>query len=361
MNGMLIEGNWYPQGSADFRPAKLKLTADSFQLLIEDQIKQQGTIDSLLISDRIGNIERRITFADGSVFASSDNRAVDQIKSSGIKGFIHRLEASMGWVVLALFITITAVFGFAKWGLPWSSHQIAHALPDDVNQAISVGALDFLDEHMLSPSELDQDRQQQISSHFLELASLVDKEKLSLKLHFRSWTMGEKQIPNALALPSGDIIVTDRFIELCQSQGEMDSVLLHEIGHVSHRHGLESLIKATFITVIAMSVFGDNSGLADMGVGLGSLLLTSSYSRQHESEADVYAFEKMLEAGIDPANFSSIMRRMTADLRDGKVAENQTESDEFMDYFASHPNTQERIDLANKYSECYRQQKSFCD
>ena len=55
--------------------------------------------------------------------------------------------------------------------------------------------------------------------------------------------MGEVEIPNALAFPSGDIVLTDKFVQLSKNQDEIDSVLLHEMGHVVHRHGLEMLIE----------------------------------------------------------------------------------------------------------------------
>jgi len=74
-----------------------------------------------------------------------------------------------------------------------------------------------------------------------------------------------------LALPSGDIVLTDKFIELSENQDEIDAVLLHEMGHVIHRHGLEMVIEGTLVTVAGMLIVGDSNGLADMGVELGSL------------------------------------------------------------------------------------------
>ena len=62
-----------------------------------------------------------------------------------------------------------------------------------------------------------------------------------------------------------------------------------------------------------MFISGDGTMLADMGIGLGSLLISSEYSRSHESEADLFAFEKMLILKIDPENFSSIMDKITSD------------------------------------------------
>jgi|GEM_PF-1479320 len=42
----------------------------------------------------------------------------------------------------------------------------------------------------------------------------------------------DTQIANAFALPSGDILVTDRLMEMAGKPEELDAILLHEIGHV---------------------------------------------------------------------------------------------------------------------------------
>jgi predicted Zn-dependent protease len=120
------------------------------------------------------------------------------------------------------------------------------------------------------------------------------------------------------------------------------------------------LIEGTFVTVAVMMMTGDGSGMGDMGVGLGSALVSSAYSRGHESEADEYAFKKMLQAHIDPKSFSNIMNRMTSYMTEDTNASNENEEDNVLDYFSSHPSTQKRVDLANRYSECFKQGLSVC-
>jgi predicted Zn-dependent protease len=120
-----------------------------------------------------------------------------------------------------------------------------------------------------------------------------------------------------------------------------------------------------------MLATGDNSGVADLGLGLGSLLISSNYSRGHESEADLYAFEKMLVTGIDPQAFSAIMQRMTDYIEEVEpkteesptkenAAENKDETN-VLDYLSSHPNTKQRIERAKKFSECFHQGLVDCE
>ena len=114
-----------------------------------------------------------------------------------------------------------------------------------------------------------------------------------------------------------------------------------------------------------MAITGDSNGMADMGVGLGSLLATSSFSRDHESEADMYAFKKMLIAKMDPAAFSTIMERMTEYIkkeRQSPLEKNHTKKSQknIFDYLSSHPKTEQRIEVANHYSDCFKQKLTIC-
>ena len=61
----------------------------------------------------------------------------------------------------------------------------------------------------------------------------------------------------------------------------MDSIILHEMGHIVHRHTLQTLIESTFISVVVMAVVGDVSVFGDIGIGLGSLVVSSNYSKHH--------------------------------------------------------------------------------
>lgn len=372
----MIQGKWHAEGSAASQVARL-LSPDNKYYVIElaSGEKFEGLLSTLLVGNRLGNIERKITLEDGSVFATKENDKVDSLFKKQLKTnrLIHTLESHMGWVVVALFVTIVTTFAFFKWGVPWTSKQIAHALPEKTNQIIAANTLDFLDKFMFEKSTLNSDKKEKIRQHFhTHIAPLgIENEEIVYKLHFRSWRDGNLSIPNALALPSGDLVLTDKFVELCQSQEEMDSVLLHEMGHVVHRHTLEMVIEGTFISVAVMLMVGDSNGLADMGVGLGSLLVSSSYSRGHESEADRYAFEHMLRAKIDPASFSKIMNRMTLYMQEQTEYKNKKRNteqkeikeskDSFLDYLSSHPNTKKRIEIANEFSECYKKGLTTCE
>ena len=294
---------------------------------------------------------------------------------------MHRLESSLPWIAAAVLGTVLFAVVLLRWGVPWASGRVAQALPPSAGETVSRSTLEFLDRWAFEPSELDGAEVRAIEARLRTRLLPLDARNggLRYRLHVRDWTANGRPVANALALPSGDIVLTDAFVRLCESEDEMDAVILHEIGHVVERHSLERIVQGTFLGALAMLVTGDGSALADMGVGLGSLLIGSHYSRGHEAEADRYAFERMLEAGIDPTAFATIMGRLERSLSreadeapDGGPGEGPDEtpagtSDDApegggaMDYLASHPRSADRIAEARRYSACFRRGETRCD
>ncbi len=362
----MIQGRWYEKGSAtSYKAIFQDIDNIYYKIELDNGRNLKGLIEALSVGNRLGNVERKIILEDGSLFATKENDKVDELLKNKLKinHFIHTLETHIRWVVVALVVTVLFSFSFFKWGIPYASKQIAHALPHKTNQLIASNTLDYLDKYIFNKSTLSIQEMNKIRVHFktnLVPLSIEDKS-ITYTLHFRDWS----DVPNALALPSGDIILTDKFVELCKSQEEMDAVLLHEMGHIVHRHSLEMVIQSTFVSVAVMLIVGDSNGLADMGVGLGSLMVSSAYSRGHETEADLYAFEHMLTANMNPKAFSRIMNRMTEYIQSDKSItkhkpETKNSEDSILDYLSSHPSTKKRVEIANMFAECYRKGLKSC-
>ena len=382
----MLNGHWHAVGSAARLEAELLVNQDQYQLIVEGRVQNSGRLDNLKVSERLGNVERRVTLDDGSVFATQDNEQIDSlfVGSGKLNRLLHRLESNLMMVLIAVVLTALSSVAFFKWGIPAISSAVAYALPHKTNELLSRHTLNFLDDYFFSESELPLARQKEISEHFnstlLPQAIDIDQNdnaeadisEIKFTLLFRKWSIAGEPIPNALALPGGEIIVTDRFVELSESQQEIDAVMLHEIGHIAHRHSLKMIVETTLVTTVVMMVTGDSNGLADMGIGLGSVLVSTNYSRGHESDADLYAFNKMLLAGIDPNAFSRIIDRITKDA-DGAESDQENaskeevdtqivhEQSELLDYLSSHPRTADRIALAEAFALCFKQGLTECD
>lgn len=346
----MIEGTLYENRSSANEDAVLHVSNKNYNIQIEDTIIYHGELASLVISPRLGNIERKITLEDGSVFATKDNDIVDELILKVIKkkNILHKFETNIMFVFISLVLAILFSFSFFKWGIPYLSKKIAYTLPLEVNNVISKNTLKIFDEYIFTPSILNDLQKKEIKSSFeSKLLPLVkQKDKIQYNIHFRQWKSEDKDIANAFALPNGDIILTDKFVEISKNQDEINAVILHEMGHIENRHSMQRLIESTFTAVLIMYISEDTSSLGDLGIGLGSLFINSNYSRSHESQADLYAFEKMLKINIEPKNFANIINRIT---KNSRIIEGS-----ILGYISSHPNTSIRINMAKKYSECYK-------
>ncbi|MGE6795306.1 M48 family metallopeptidase [Psychrobacter okhotskensis] len=394
-----ISGKWYPKDSSVQYAAQLTVAKTRYEVKIvssetgNDSERHQnitGQWSQVTINDRLGNTERKLTLTDGSLFTTHNNDAIDTIINSNKNSDtaskwrlrLHRHETKMTSVLTMLVITVVFVFSFIKWGIPWTSQTVAHALPQQTGEFIGHQSLDFMDRYFLKPTQISGTEQQQIISRFkTRLKPFGGDENIQYRLHFRDMSIGGSSLPNAFALPSGDIILTDKFVELSQNDDEIDAVLLHEMGHVVERHSLEMLTQNSLTTMIVILVLGNPDGISELATGLGTALVSNHYSRQYETEADEFAFNKMLEIGIDPKAFGDILSRMeeysttvsaTTDVDDAthehdddEKVDNEkaeeVEGEKLSDFLSTHPNTQLRIKMAEKYSKCFEQGLKVCE
>ncbi|WP_455374662.1 M48 family metalloprotease [Kaarinaea lacus] len=126
---------------------------------------------------------------------------------------------------------------------------------------------------------------------------------------------------NAFAGPGGYIGVHTGLITSAKSEGELASVLAHEIAHVVQRHLLRSMESsknmslATFGAIIAAMVLGGEVGEAVFASTLaGTAQSQLSYSRAHEQEADRVGIEMLTRAKYNPndmPNFFETLQRQS--------------------------------------------------
>ena len=112
---------------------------------------------------------------------------------------------------------------------------------------------------------------------------------------------------NAFAGPGGFIGVHTGLILSAKTEGELASVLAHEIAHVVQQHLLRSMESsqgmslATFGAIVAAMVLGGQVGEAVFASTIaGTTQSQLSYSRAHEQEADRVGIEMLSRAHYDP-------------------------------------------------------------
>jgi predicted Zn-dependent protease len=166
-----------------------------------------------------------------------------------------------------------------------------------------------------------------------ELARLTSRSNLGWR--FR---VVNTNVVNAFAVPGGFVYVNRGLIERTANMSELAGVLAHEIGHVEHRHSVEQLEQAQRANLgltLAYVLLGRNpSGVERAAIDVGGGLYFSSHSRDAEREADGTAINLLVRAGIDPNGVPSFFQ---------KLLEAQNRGSAGLQWFSTHPTTQERI------------------
>jgi len=137
-------------------------------------------------------------------------------------------------------------------------------------------------------------------------------------------------IANAFALPGGKVYLFDGLLAKAQDPDEIAGVLAHEFGHVRHRDATRMLLHNGGTSFLIGLLFGDITGSGAL-IFASRSLLTSSYSREAEHNADGFAIDLMHQLGRSPKPMGQLLFRVT-----GKEAGG-------LSILAGHPLTEDRL------------------
>ncbi len=346
-------GQWYDGRGSSKTDVRLELD-DNGLFCVFDQhdnvLLHQMNQQSITVSSRLANSPRYLNFPDGQSVETLDNDAVDQwiraYRPGMLSGLVHRLESNLSFVALTLLLVVLMVWGTAQYGVPAVSQSIAKALPAELLDQSSKETLMLLEQKLLAPSQLTDERQQALRQHFSE--AIASHQDLRIQVDFRSSSlMG----PNAFALPNGQIIFTDEIVALAAHDDELLAILGHEIGHVKHKHSLRRLVQNSLYIFILAMMTGDMSGNSELVLTLPVLLAELAYSRGYEEEADHYALEFLNARNIPTHRFSDLMLRLEANQSEKdktedkqQITDDNSDGLEWRRYLSTHPMTKDRVE-----------------
>jgi Zn-dependent protease with chaperone function len=289
-------------------------------------------------SPRLAETPRHLYFPAGEKFETKDNDAVDKAMDTFKRGswlrIVHLLESRKRYVLLALASLLFFMWASMKYGVPAVAKLIAFQLPPSVHDMAGRQGLDFLDRSIFIDSEIDEATRTRLMEHFQPV--IRDHSAYELKILFRK---GGPVGPNAFALPHGTIIFTDEMVQLAEHDDELLAVLIHEIGHIIHRHAMRRIIQDSLLGFVLLAITGDVSGSSELFLGIPVLLTELGYSRQFEREADRYALDRLRSRRTPPIHFARLMRRIDKKLR----AESESHEGEWLNYLSTHPMAEERL------------------
>jgi Zn-dependent protease with chaperone function len=204
-----------------------------------------------------------------------------------------------------LFTLIVAAAAY-RWVLPWAAAVLAPRLPTAFSVTLSDRVIALVDSKWLQPSQLTQQRRDQLKLGFERLTA-NDPALNGAVVLFRH---AGKGIANAFALPDGRIVVFDELVELADSDAEVLAVLGHEAGHFKFHHGLRQLIQSSVVSIAVASYLGDFSQVLTL---LTTMLIQSSYSREFELEADAYGAALLQRSGGSAQTLVLMLEKLDRD------------------------------------------------
>ncbi|ACI21543.1 M48 family metalloprotease [Thermodesulfovibrio yellowstonii] len=127
---------------------------------------------------------------------------------------------------------------------------------------------------------------------------------------------------NAFACPGGIVFLTKGMLKLAKSEDELAAIIAHEIAHVNHRDGINSIKQArwtealTIIGTTAAKQYGDEDLLKLVNIFENSIddilktLIVNGYSKTQEYAADEKALQYLAKAGYNPYALLNVLERL---------------------------------------------------
>lgn len=331
-----VVGSFYRAGSG--RPTKAWLTLDGEEVrvcaLADGSVLGTAPRRDVEVSAKVGSIPRQVSAAQEWMFETADSDGIDRILGRPGDGLLPWLEEFHPKLIVLAVVVLVSVVGIFRFGIPAATHMAVNATPQAVETAIAAGTLQSLELTFFEKSEADPERRIRLEGRFEALlAAYGNSETARLAPNFELLFRKAPLVgPNALALPGGQVILTDELLDLIDDDDLITAILAHEIGHVHHRHSLYALYRSAGVSAMILFLGGDLSQLAEDAVVQGAVLSNLASSRGMEKEADLTAVTLAGAGGYPPTALIEALEELTG----------SCETCDEMSWLSTHPAFKER-------------------
>ncbi|MCK5875088.1 MAG: M48 family metallopeptidase [Alcanivoracaceae bacterium] len=249
------------------------------------------------------------------------------------------------WFNWSVFIGVTAAIILLPLSLLFSMDTltgiIAPKLPASWEENIGESAFAQyrINADLIESDEIDK----ALAALTDPLVNAVGSDRYQFRIHI----IQDPEL-NAFALPGGYIALNSGLILRAESASEVLGVLAHEIAHVTRQHGVRQIMGHAGILLTVQALVGDVSGIMATVAAATPLLLSQSYSRGFESEADEYGFRYLSQAQLDPNGLVSFFEKILEEekKRLEKIEDEDTRTlmTSAGALLSSHPATEKRIE-----------------
>lgn len=228
------------------------------------------------------------------------------------------------FIVVTLLLS-TGVYFALKWGGEWISGVIADVIPTELQEEMGKSTIQSMEMSEFKPTSLSVYTQNKIKKHF---ESLMGHRHKDIKLLFRN-----AHYPNAFALPGNYIVLLDSLVKMSEDTvmySDVLGVLAHEAGHLKYKHSLKLMIKSALTAAIIGYFIGDFSSFV---ATLSQQLLSLSYSRAYEEQADDYAIQLLHQKNLPTLPLARLLQKISQQSSEQNIPE----------FLSTHPITEERV------------------
>jgi predicted Zn-dependent protease len=233
----------------------------------------------------------------------------------------HNVAKIVGWSVAAT-ASIIAVIVF---GVPLAADRLTPLVPQSFERRF--GDVAESQVKAVFGGKVCDDAPGQAA--FAKLVNVV-RESAGLDTSIQTAVLSSP-IANAFALPGGKVYVFSGLLAKAENADEVAGILAHELGHLRHRDSTRNLIYNGGASFLIGLLFGDITGSGAL-IFASRSIVTASYSREAEQNADTFAIDAMHRLGRSPKPMGELMFRVT-----GK------EGDRSLSILSSHPLTEDRL------------------
>ncbi len=209
-----------------------------------------------------------------------------QNKKFLLKVFGHSLP-----LLRVLFIIIILIAAVYLWLVPYLAVRLAGKVPVSYEENLG----NRMYNAMKSGFTIDEKKTVYINEFFNEL-----NIPTPYTIHI---TVVKDDIPNAFAMPGGNIIVYDKIIAGMDNYKELAALLSHEFSHVQNRHTTKSLFRQLGNTVFLSVLFGNTGAVSNVIIRNADELKSLSYGRGLEKDADISGLKILCDRKIDGNGF----------------------------------------------------------
>ena len=267
---------------------------------------------------------------DGPAFAA----ALLAVRPRRISRLLPWMERSWRAALLATVLLAAGSALFIAYGVPALTLRALNVIPEGVDARIGRETLAVLDRAALKPSRLPEERQRALQRLFTAVTADAPSGGAHARLELRhSSVIG----PNAFALPSGIVVLTDELTDESVDDDELRGVLAHEVGHLVRRHAMRKVVQNSATALLLLGLFGDVNSASSLAAGVPTALIDASYSRDLEREADGYAVQWMRRHDVPPERMGELLARVVA-----------SHGGEMPAWLSSHPGLAERVRAAQR-------------